>query len=72
MLFKGFKFQSEVFFLRKIKKILIEAFKDAQDKGSKLADIVAMYGPLFSVNSDVKLDLSHTDLEAILKNETLS
>lgn len=34
--------------------------------------MVAMLGPLFSINSDIKHDLSHTDLQEILKNETLS
>jgi hypothetical protein len=37
ILFKGFKFYSEVSFLRKIKKIMIEGFKDAKERGSTVA-----------------------------------
>lgn len=71
LLFKGFKYQSEITFLRKIKKVLIEAFKDAKKNGNKVAEVVEMIGPLFSINSDVKVDLTHSDLDAILNHEKL-
>lgn len=72
LLFKGFKYHSEISFLKKIKKVMMEAFKDAESNGSELAQAIAMMGPLFSINSDVKVDLSHSDLEEILKHEHLS
>lgn len=34
LFFKGFKYQSEILFLRKIKKVMIEAFKDFKENGS--------------------------------------
>lgn len=71
MLFKGFRYQSEVSFLRKIKKVMLEAFKDAESRGSDVAQTVAMLGPLFSINSDIKVDLTHSDLEEILSHEHL-
>lgn len=61
-MFKGFKYQSEIAFLKKIKKVMIEAFKDNEDFGCELAKKIAMIGPVFSINSDVKMDLQHSDL----------
>lgn len=50
---------------------MLEGFKDAQNRGSSVASTVAMLGPLFSISSDVKVDLSHSDLEEILKHDVL-
>lgn len=70
LLFKGFKFKSEISFLRKIKKVIIEAYKNFEGD-DKLAKIVEQIGPLFSINSDVKVDFTHSDLEEIMKVKTM-
>lgn len=36
-----------------------------------MADTIAMMGPIFSINSDVKVDFSHSDLEEILNSKAL-
>lgn len=50
---------------------MIEAFKDASKRGDEISEIVQMIGPLFGISSDVKVDLTHSDLKEILKNDTL-
>jgi hypothetical protein len=50
---------------------MLEAYKESEANGSKLSSIIAMIGPLFSMNSDVKVDLTHSDLDEILNHEKL-
>ena len=75
ILFKGFRYQSEVYFLKKVKKVLVEAFSNEDDDGmseqSSFIQTVKMMGPLFSINSDVKVDFSHTDLQEIVDHDVL-
>lgn len=74
LLFKGFRYDSEIAFLKKLKKVLVEAFKndneDAADSDTFINKL-KMIGPLFSINSDIKIDFSHTDLKEILEHEHL-
>ena len=50
---------------------MLEAYKESEANGSKLSKIIEMIGPLFSINSDVKIDLTHSDLDEILNHEKL-
>jgi hypothetical protein len=76
LMFKGFRYQSEIAFLKNVKKVLVEAFKsDEYEEAGNSADAfvqtLRMIGPLFSINSDVKVDFSHQDLAEIINHDTL-
>lgn len=42
-----------------------------ESETDKFINTIKMIGPLFSINSDIKIDFSHTDLKEILEHEHL-
>ena len=58
--------------MRALKKVLIEAFKDEESRGSSISSTIAMIGPLFSINSSAKVELTHSDLQDIMNHKPLA
>ena len=57
--------------MKALKKMLIEAFKDLESGGSSIAQTIAMFGPLFSISSSAKVELTHQDLQEIINHKPI-
>lgn len=61
---KGFSFQTDVVFLKKIKAAVMAGLEN-HPLGSKMTEGLKMAGPAFSVGSSLSLDLTFDDMEEV-------